>query len=185
LVSRCVCDILRRRRQIYRENENNGWWINERERERERRKKKEEFTTFVICSPSLSLSLSKKTKLWGSVPLRYAPCNTLSLPPILSAERTKRVSLRDFVFVSSSLGTKAIALSFAIADQRQQRPQFEFFALLLILSSLSSSSYYYYRFPYLLLLQCCCYLLLLFAWSTRSGLTHLRELAFVPALVSN
>ena len=56
-----------------------------------------------------------------------SPCNTLSLPPILSAERTKRVSLRDFVFVSSSLGTKAIALSFAIADQRQQRPQFEFF----------------------------------------------------------
>ena len=146
------------------------------------------FRSHVACAKKKFLFvplLFLKNQICVVVSVRYAPCNTLSLPPILSAERTKRVSLRDFVFVSSSLGTKAIALSFAIADQRQQRPQFEFFALLLILSSLSSSSYYYYCFPFLLLLQCCCYLLLLFAWSTRSGLTHLRELAFVPALVSN
>jgi len=124
-----------------------------------------------ICSPSLSLSSQKAEKklLVRSIFLNV-PCNTPSLPPIPSVARKKRVSLRDFVVVSSSLGTKAIALSFAIADQRQQ---FEFFALLILLLLLSRCSS---RFP-------CRYLplLLLFAWSTRSGLTHLRELASVPA----
>ena len=126
----------------------------------------------TICSPSLSLSLFSKAekKLLVRSIFLNVPCNTLSLPPIPSVARKKRVSLRDFVVVSSSLGTKAIALSFAIADQRQQ---FEFFALLILLLLLSRCSS---RFP-------CCYLplLLLFAWSTRSGLTHLRELASVPA----
>ena len=149
--------------------------VRERERERERmmlgEHKNFAFShSHTICSPSLSLFSKAEKKLLVRSIFPNVPCNTLSLPPIPSVARKKRVSLRDFVVVSSSLGTKAIALSFAIADQRQQ---FEFFALLILLLLLSRCSS---RFP-------CCYLplLLLFAWSTRSGLTHLRELASVPA----
>ena len=106
------------------------------------------------------------------VSVRYAPCNTLLFLPIPSAERTKRASLRDFVFVSSSLGTKAIALSFAIAYQRPQ--QFEF-------------------------LRCCCFVrnsppsLVSFSISSLFSSTfrlvdafraYRQELAFVPVLGS-
>ena len=85
------------------------------------------FRSHVACAKKKFLFvplLFLKNQICVVVSVRYAPCNTLLFLPIPSAERTKRASLRDFVFVSSSLGTKAIALSFAIADQRPQ--QFEF-----------------------------------------------------------
>ena len=134
------------------------------------------FRSHVACAKKKFLFvplLFLKNQICVVVSVRYAPCNTLLFLPIPSAERMKRASLRDFVFVSSSLGTKAIALSFAIADQRPQ--QFEFlrcccFVLILLLLS--------YRFPYL---RCSP---LLFALSTRSGPKHRQELAFVPVLGS-